>query len=120
MPIEKARAEVLLQAQHLAVTTPRGVMYHNYWDGGMNHTHAYAIATVALVDQVDRALSAPANSADHRAIAAAIAGTMYRLGYRGDAPLEWLPWHLKEKHLREVNMIEAYLLAKMRRNDIRG
>ena len=72
------------------------------------------IATAALVDQVDRALAAPASSADHRAIAGAIAATTYRLGYRGDTPLQWLPWHLPEKHLREDNMIEAYLLAKMR------
>ena len=44
---------------------------------------------------------------------AALEATGWLLGCRGDAIVEWMPWHL-ENHLDCDNVIEAWLLAKLR------
>ena len=57
---EKAR---VFRAQHFVVAEPRSIMYDTLHAGGMNEEHAYATAAAAIVDQVDRALYDPEESA---------------------------------------------------------
>ena len=95
------------------VAEPHSIMYDTHHAGGMQEEHAYATAAAALVDQVDRALSAPPHSAARRIVEAAIQETVLRLGGRPSNYLEWHPEWLAE-HLREDNILEAYLLARIR------
>eukprot|EP00965_Chrysotila_dentata_P140091 4631370-Pleurochrysis_carterae.AAC.1 len=76
------------------------------------HEHAYGIAAAAYCDQIDRALCGPPERMDHAHVTEALAETCYRLGCRGESPLEWNPIHLLEE-LDETRMMEAYLKYKL-------
>ena len=110
--IEAAKVKAF-KANHYLVAEPRSAMYDTYHAGGMEEEHAYAVAGAAIIDQVDRALGAPEHSTARRMVVAAIQETVLRLGGRPGNPLEWHPSHL-EGELREDNIIEAYLLARIR------
>ena len=107
---EKVR---VFQAQHYMIAEPRSIMYDTYHAGGINEQHAYATAAAAIIDQVDRALYEPRESATYRIAHAALKETVLRLGGRPRQYLEWHPAHL-EGVLREDNIMEAYLLARIR------
>ena len=82
----------------------------------MGMEHAYTYAAAALIDQVDRALSAvegePARVAVESKQPSAVAHTLRRLGCRSDNPLGWKPSWDWERELSDDLMIEAYLKAK--------
>ena len=82
----------------------------------MEHEHAYAYAAAALCDQVERALEGGEGEAERVVVEAELANVCVRLGCRGTHPLEWRPEHLEEgvDGLREDDVIEAYLLARVR------
>ena len=77
--------------------------------------YVYAAAAAALVDQIDRALCAPEGSAVRRIVTSALDETVLRLGGRPRSSLTWLPAHI-ESSLREDNIMEMYLLARIRSN----
>ena len=80
----------------------------------MGMEHAYTYAAAALIDQVDRALSAVEGEPARVAVESSLAHTLRRLGCRSDNPLEWKPSWDWEKELSDELMIEAYLKAKWR------
>ena len=53
--------------------------------------HAYTYAAAALIDQVDRALSAVEGEPARVAVESSLAHTLRRLGCRSDNPLGWKP-----------------------------
>ena len=71
--------------------------------------HAYTYAAAALIDQVDRALSAVEGEPARVAVESSLAHTLRRLGCRSDNPLEWKPSWDWERELSDELMIEAYL-----------
>ena len=84
------------------IAEPRSILYDTYQAGGVEENRAYATAAAAIVDQVDRALSAPRNSAARRITMAAIQETVLRLGGRPSSPLAWQP-ECMQQCLREDN-----------------
>ena len=71
-------------------------------------------AAAALIDQVDRALSAVEGEPARVAVEGSLAHTLRRLGCRSDNPLGWKPSWDWERELSDDLMIEAYLKAKWR------
>ena len=111
--IEQARAAALRAAGY-TTGVPRVQMYKTPAFGGMNHEHAYAYASAALCDQIDRALSGGDGEPARIAVEDALASTCARLGGgRKEHPLDWWPTHLSDE-LRDDLIIEAYLKASMR------
>ena len=80
----------------------------------MGMEHAYTYAAAALIDQVDRALSAVEGEPARVAVEGSLAHTLRRLGCRSDNPLGWKPSWDWERELSDDLMIEAYLNAKWR------
>ena len=76
-------------------------------------SRTYRVAAAALIDQIDRALCGAEGEPHRAAVKSAIVGACRRLGCRGYSPLEWSPEHLRHE-LSEDNVIEAWLLAKLR------
>ena len=105
--IEQARVGAL-RAKGITEGVPRRQIYGSPRQAEMGHEHAYAIATAALRDQVDRALCGRKGEPARAIVEEAIAKTCYRLGCRGIHPLEWQPVHLTHE-LRDDLCIEAYL-----------
>lgn len=80
----------------------------------MQHTHAYAYAAAALVDQVTRALEQEDETPARTVTEAALAEACRRLGCRGEHPVTWTPEHLLEgqEKLSQDSIIEEYLRAR--------
>ena len=110
--IEGARA-VAMQQRGFSPSVPHLQIYANARDGGLQHEHAYRVAAAAVIDQIDRALCGAEGEPHRAAVKSAIVGACRRLGCRGYSPLEWSPEHLRHE-LSEDNVIEAWLLAKLR------
>ena len=68
----------------------------------------------ALIDQVDRALSAVEGEPARVAVESSLAHTLRRLGCRSDNPLGWKPSWDWERELSDDLIIETYLKAKWR------
>ena len=111
--IEQVRASAL-NAKGYSVGIPRLQIYDVKERGGMGMEHAYTYAAAALIDQVDRALSAVEGEPARVAVESSLAHTLRRLGCRSDNPLEWKPSWDWERELSDELMIEAYLKAKWR------
>jgi len=98
-----------------SVGIPRLQIYDLKERGGMGMEHAYTYAAAALIDQVDRALSAVEGEPARVAVDSSLAHTLRRLGCRSDKPAGVeAELGLGKRALSDELMIEAYLKAKWR------
>jgi GNAT superfamily N-acetyltransferase len=110
--IEGARVNAL-RARGIVTGTPRAQLYEKRHTG-LQHTHAYAYAAAAIVDQVHRALEGATETPARIATEAALAETCWRLACRNVHPMEWNPHHLLDgpEGLNDDLVMEAYLRAR--------
>ena len=109
--IESARVQALKTAGYTPAI-PALQVYETEENMGMGHTHAYAIATASLIDQIDKGLAGPNGAPVKIALESSIAETCYRLGCRDQHPLEWHPTHLTHT-LDQDDVIQAWLFSKI-------
>ena len=108
-----ARVDVL-RARGITTGLPRTTIYDER-KVGLGHMHAYAYATAAICDQVERALEGGEGTAARVVAETELANTCARLGCRDEHPMEWRADHLMTgiDRLREDVIMEAYLRARV-------